>query len=81
MSKFDVFLSHNSVDKPWVMQLKDALERYGLSVWLDRDEIRPGDLFARALEQALDECRAVALVISPEAMASGWRRNTTAPCR
>ena len=72
MSTFDVFLSHNSIDKPWVSKLKDDLQRYGLSVWLDRDEIRPGDLFAAALEDGLSSSRAVALVVSPEAMASGW---------
>jgi hypothetical protein len=70
--KFDVFLSHSSIDKPWVTQLKNDLLRYGVSVWLDKDEIRPGDLFAEVLEQALDNCRTVALVVSPEALASGW---------
>jgi hypothetical protein len=67
-----VFLSHNSIDKPWVIQLKDALTRYGLKVWLDKDEIRPGDLFAEALEDALENCKAIALIISPEAVNSGW---------
>ena len=72
MTDFDVFLSHNSIDKPWVIQLKDDLIRYGLRVWLDKDEIRPGDLFAEALEAALENCRAIALIISPQAMDSGW---------
>jgi tetratricopeptide (TPR) repeat protein len=72
MPTFDVFLSHSSVDKPWVIQLKDALQRYGVSVWLDQDEIRPGDLFVNALEEGLEQSRAVALIISPEAIASGW---------
>ena len=72
MAAFDVFLSHNSIDKPWVVQLKDDLTRYGLRVWLDKDEIRPGDLFAQALEEALENCSAIALIISPEAMDSGW---------
>ena len=40
--KFDVFLSHSSIDKPWVSHLKDALQDRGLRVWLDRDEIRQG---------------------------------------
>ncbi len=70
--QFDVFLSHSSVDKPWVIRLKDDLLRYGVSVWLDKDEIRPGDLFGKALEQALDHCRAVALIVSPEAISSSW---------
>jgi hypothetical protein len=72
--QFDVFLSYSSVDAIWVMKLKDDLLRYRVSVWLDKDEIRPGDLFAEALEQALDNCRAVGLIVSPEAIASGWVR-------
>jgi hypothetical protein len=50
---FDVFLSHNSIDKPWVIKLKKALEARGLKVWLDKDEILPGDLFAEALERGI----------------------------
>ncbi len=71
-AQFDVFLSHNSIDKPWVTQLKDDLLPHDISVWLDQDEIRPGDLFVNALEQALDNCRTVALIISPQAINSGW---------
>src|SRR5699024_9407845 len=70
--KFDVFLSHNSRDKPWVIQLKRDLEKLGIKVWLDKDEIRPGDLFAEALETGIQESKSVALIISPEAMNSGW---------
>jgi len=70
--KFDVFLSHNSKDKPWVIDLKNALKSRGIKVWLDKDEIRPGDLFAEALEKGIKESKAVALVISPDAMNSGW---------
>ncbi len=72
MGQFDVFLSHNSKDKPWVEKLKAALVEHGLKVWLDKDEIRPGDLFAKALEEGLETSKAVALIVSPEAMASGW---------
>jgi hypothetical protein len=72
MPQFDVFLSHNSVDKHWVIKLKDDLQRYGVSVWLDKDEIRPGDLFAQALEEGLENSQTMALVVSSEGMASGW---------
>jgi tetratricopeptide (TPR) repeat protein len=72
--RFDVFLSHSSVDRGWATKLKDDLLRYNVSVWLDKDEIRPGSLFAEALEQALDNCQSVALIASPEALASGWVR-------
>ncbi len=70
--QFDVFLSHSNDDKNWVSKLKADLLRYGVSVWLDKDELRPGSLSAKALEQALDNCRAVALIISPAAITSGW---------
>ncbi|HEY0322331.1 MAG TPA: TIR domain-containing protein [Pyrinomonadaceae bacterium] len=70
--KFDVFLSHNSIDKSWVSHLKNALQARGVKVWLDKDEIRPGAKFVRAIEIGLEESKAVALIVSPEAMASGW---------
>ena len=70
--EYDVFLSHNSIDKDWGSKLKSALENSGIKVWLDRDEIRPGDLFAKALEKGLEESKCVAFIISPEAIASGW---------
>ncbi|HJR08566.1 MAG TPA: TIR domain-containing protein [Pyrinomonadaceae bacterium] len=70
--KFDVFLSHNSIDEPWVNRLKVALQERGVKVWLDKDEIRPGARFVRAIEIGLEESKAVALIVSPEAMASGW---------
>ena len=74
MPQFDVFLSHSSEDKPWVVKLKDDLQMYGVSVWLDQDEIRPGDQFIEALEHGLAQSSAVALIVSPVAMASGWVR-------
>lgn len=71
---FDVFLSHNSKDKPWVIKLKYDLEIRHVKVWLDQDEIRPGDLFAQALEDGIAQSRSVALIISPASMRSGWVR-------
>ncbi|MFT3894826.1 MAG: toll/interleukin-1 receptor domain-containing protein [Anaerolineales bacterium] len=70
--KFDVFLSHNSKDKQWVIQLKNSLEARGINVWFDSDDIRPGDRFAEALEKGIEESKAVALIISPDSMRSGW---------
>lgn len=70
--KFDVFLSHKSEDHTWAKKLKKALERRGVTVWLDQDEIRPGDRFVWALEQGLEASGAVALVVTPESLNSGW---------
>lgn len=70
--QFDVFLSYNSQDKTWVIKLKDDLIAHDIKVWLDQDEIRPGDVFAEALEKGLQESKAVALIITPASMNSGW---------
>jgi formylglycine-generating enzyme required for sulfatase activity len=71
---FDVFLSYHSLDRPAVLRVKDALQAHGLKVWLDQDQIRPGDLFVGALEEGLQSSKAVAFFISPGAMKSGWLR-------
>ena len=49
-ARFHAFLSYSSVDAAWAIKLKNGLERYGLKVWLDRDEVRPGSSFVEDLE-------------------------------
>jgi TIR domain len=39
---FDVFLCHNSEDKPAVREIAQQLVREGIKPWLDEREIRPG---------------------------------------
>jgi hypothetical protein len=62
--EFDVFLSYNSIDKQWVIRLKDELLKRGLRVWLEQDETRPGDLFVNVLEQAIQNRPVPALPLS-----------------
>ena len=68
----DVFLSYSSADAQWVCTLKDTLQSRGIRVWMDQNEIRPGDLFAEALNQGIESCSCVLLVISPDAIRSQW---------
>ena len=72
MEEFDVFLSHHSGDKPWVIALKSALVERGIKVWLDRDEIRPGDRFIDALESGVQASRCLAIIVSAESLKSSW---------
>lgn len=61
---YDVFLSHNSKDKPDVEQIATLLrEKYGLKCWLDKWNLVPGEPWQEALEDALDRCRTVALFV------------------
>lgn len=72
---FDVFISYNSSDSMWASRLKSRLELRGLKVWLDRDQIRPGDLFVTAIEEGLDNSRTIVLLCSKEALQSKWVLN------
>lgn len=69
---FDVFLSYHSGDAQWVATLKAALEGRGVRVWLDSEQIRPGDQFPRALAGAIGAVRSIVIVLSPGAIASPW---------
>lgn len=70
--QFDVFLSYHSGDSAWVVELKNALKRKGMRVWLDKEQIRPGDLFVNALEMAIQSCGSVAIIVSAAALRSPW---------
>jgi hypothetical protein len=72
LDAFDAFLSYNSGDADWVVTLKDALEKKGVKVWLDRNQIRPGDRFVTVLEEALNRVSNVVVVVSPGSLRSSW---------
>jgi hypothetical protein len=69
---FDVFLSYHSGDASWVATLKTALEARGITVWLDTEQIRPGDLFPGRLARAIGSVRCVVIVLSAGALRSHW---------
>jgi hypothetical protein len=71
-SSFDTFLSYHSGDSDWVAVLKRGLESKGLRVWLDSEQIRPGDLFPGTLARAIADVRTVVVVLSPGSVASAW---------
>lgn len=65
MSGFDVFLSHNSNDKPTIRELKQALANRGLSCWLDEEQLRPGLPGQEQMEQAIKDSDSVAVFVGP----------------
>ncbi len=61
--KFDVFLAHNSVDKPQVRAIASELRRRGLNPWLDEEQIPPGELFQEAIQRAIPQIKSAAICI------------------
>jgi WD40 repeat protein len=65
-----VFISYSRADEDFARRLATDLDRLGAEVWLDVDDIPPGANWSTAVQQGLDACDALLLIISPEAMAS-----------
>jgi len=65
-STFDVFLSHNSKDKPAVIALAQRLQAHGIKVWLDAWELRPGHPWQEALEEIISSSRSAAVLVGME---------------
>jgi len=61
--RFDVFLSHNSQDKPVVRVLAAALIGRGLKVWLDEQQLVPGQPWQEGLEEAIQIANAAAVLV------------------
>jgi hypothetical protein len=69
-----VFLSHNHTDRQFARRLAAELKFAGVTVWVDEAEIRPGDSLLDRLEFGLRETDYLAVLLSPEAVASRWVR-------
>ena len=65
---FDVFLAHNSQDKPQVRAIAKKLKRRGLKVWLDEEQIPPGRSFQDAIQQAIQNVKCAAIFIGIEGL-------------
>ena len=69
---YDVFLSHNSKDKPAVEAIaKKLTSEYGLKCWLDKWNLIPGEPWQEAPEETLNQCQTVAVFVGPKSISPG----------
>ena len=66
--RYDVFLSHSSSDKPLVERLAVSLEREGVTVFLDKWHLVPGEPWQEKLEEAMDNSAACAVFLGPNGL-------------
>ena len=66
-----IFLSYAREDLARVKPVVEALVARGWSVWWDRT-IKPGQIFARVIQIALDEARCVIVLWSRDSVESDW---------
>jgi hypothetical protein len=60
---FDVFLCHNSADKPAVREIAFELTKEGIKPWLDVDQIRPGTSWQATLGEQIETIRSAAVFV------------------
>jgi TIR domain len=71
-----VFLSYASGDRDTVIRLKEAMEKAGVDVWFDANELGGGDAWDQKIRRQIKECDYFMPVISAstEARAEGYFR-------
>ena len=68
IEQFDVFISHNSQDKPAVRELVEALKVRDLRPWLDEEQLRPGQPWQEALETIIQTTKAAAVLVGKDGL-------------
>jgi hypothetical protein len=66
--KYDVFLCHNSSDKPAVRAINEKLKTAGISTWLDEDEFVHGDIWQKRLEEQIENIASVIVFVGEKGL-------------
>ncbi len=61
----NIFVSYSRRDGEAVDHIVARLEQDGFNVWIDREEIKAGELWHEAIVQAVDNAYAFVLMLSP----------------
>jgi hypothetical protein len=68
MSK-DIFISYSRRDQEFVRRLASDLDAHVAGVWLDQSAIRAGQKWHDEILEGIRDCKALVLVLSPDAVA------------
>jgi hypothetical protein len=72
---FSCFISYSSLDKPFALQLFDALQAKGIRCWLDEKQLLPGHDISRELERGIHLWDKFLLCASKNSLTSYWVEN------
>ncbi len=70
----EIFISHATADDEVVKRLREVLDRAGLPVWVDSRVLTGGDKLLPEVRQAIEQARAVLVVLSQSTVNSSWVR-------
>jgi hypothetical protein len=78
--RYDIFLSHNSKDKPLVEILVEQLRESALEVWLDQDNLYGGDVLPQEIEKAITNSKTALFCIGGYGLGK-WQQSEMNVCR
>ena len=64
------FISYSREDSEFALRLAGDLKAAGAAVWLDQLDIAPGERWAKAVEDALNNCPHMLVILSPSSASS-----------
>ncbi len=67
-----VFISYSRTNKQFARRLARDIGRFGADVWIDTDDIEPGEAWTDEIQRGLEQSTVMVLVLSPDAMASKY---------
>lgn len=67
-----VYISYSREDAPFVKRLAEDLRHADLSVWIDQEEIAPGERWTECIRRAIVESQNILVVISSSSTKSQW---------
>ena len=68
----NVFISHNRKDKPKARAIAKKLVQYGIHVWIDEAEIKPGDSLIKKIRDGIEYVDYLVALISKNSVESEW---------
>ncbi len=75
MSRADVFISYKSEEESVARHIREVLEANGISCWMAPDSIPVGSNYMKQIPEAIENCRAMIVVISRKSQQSVWVKN------
>ena len=70
-----VFFSYAQADLATVAPVAEELKKYGVRVWLDQQQLAPGDLLIEGIKEGLHKARALIFFASQNSLKSQWARH------
>ena len=70
MQLYHTFISYSRADGEFALKLANDLRVAGVNIWLDQLDIPPGARWDRAVEDALETCGRLLIILSPTSAGS-----------